>query len=57
MEGSLEKGYLKEMMHLTYLDMSVLLTWFILFLRKNTDITKGKKIKALSMKIINRAKR
>lgn len=41
MEGSLEKGYLKERLHLTYLDMSILLTWFIL--RKNTDITEGKK--------------
>lgn len=44
MEGTLEKGYLKEMLHLAYLDMSVLLTWFILFLGKNTDITEGKKI-------------
>lgn len=33
-ESSLEKGYLKERLHLTYLDMSILLTWFILFLRK-----------------------
>ena len=60
--GSLfwKRGYLKEMLHLAYLDMSELLhlayldmsvlrIWFILFLRENKDITGGK-IKALYKK-------
>lgn len=42
MEGNLLKGYLKEMLHLACLDMSVLLTLFILFLKKNQEILEGK---------------
>lgn len=50
----LKKRTFKRMLHLVYLDMNVLPTWFILFLRKTKHIIgeEGETI-MLTMKSIN----